>query len=60
MLQRKIITLDRKTGKTLSEKIAGEANMTYEEYFSPFIELYKESINQLDMMQTEAQQGGTK
>lgn len=60
MLQRKIITLDRKTGKTLSEKIAGEANMTYEEFFSPFIELYKESINQLDVKQMLSGQGGTK
>lgn len=49
MLQRKIITLDRKTGKPLSEMIAGEAKMTQEQYFKPFVELYKESVNQLDI-----------
>lgn len=53
MLQKKIITLDRKTGKTLSERIEGKANMTNEEYFAPMVELYKESINRLDMMQME-------
>lgn len=50
MLQKKIIVIDRATGQRLSERQPVEEEnvmITEERYYKPFMDLYKESINEL-------------
>lgn len=50
MLQKKIIVIDRATGQRLSERQPVEEEnvmITEERYYKPFMDLYKEYINEL-------------
>ena len=48
MLQKKILVIDRTTGQRMSEQQPVEDVMiTEERYYKPFMDLYKESINEL-------------
>ena len=48
MLQKKIVTIDRDTGQIVSEKnCTDNVQMSEQRYYKPFIDLYKEVIDDL-------------
>lgn len=47
MLMKKILTIDRKTSKLLSQRIDGPVSMSEERFFRPMVELYKEDMDRL-------------
>ena len=48
MLQKKIVTIDRDTGQIVSEKnCTDNVQMSEQRYYKPFINLYKEVIDDL-------------
>lgn len=44
---KKILTIDRKTNKLLSQRIDGPVSMSEERFFRPMVELYKEDMDRL-------------
>lgn len=48
MLQKKIVTIDRDTGQIVSEKnCTDNVQMSEQRYYKPFMDLYKEVIDDL-------------
>ena len=47
MLLKKVLSIDRQTGELLAERYTGEADMSEERFWKPFIELYKEDMEKL-------------
>lgn len=48
MLQKKIVIIDRDTGQIVSEKnCTDNVQMSEQRYYKPFIDLYKEVIDDL-------------
>lgn len=47
MLIKKVLSIDRKTGKLLSERFGGPVDMSEERFFQPMVELYREDMDRL-------------
>lgn len=47
MLLKKVLSIDRQTGELLAERYTGEADMSEERFWKPFVELYKEDMEKL-------------
>lgn len=47
MLIKKILSIDRETGELIGERIAGKADISEDQFYQPFVDLYKEDMERL-------------